>query len=454
VLKSFLEENFQVELQTVQLSTKGLNWGEYELQGPVFTFSIDGKQVFDLPVSEVSNAVMQPTNKNEVALEFHQDSTLEDEDESLVDIRFFIPNRSTEDGGKTSAQIFHKNLLDVVDVSATTGKGIASLTKIAILTPRGRYDIEMFPTFMKLHGKTHDYKIAYESVSRLFQLPKPDGQHVFFIITVDPPIRQGGMKYPHIVMHFSKDEKVTLPINLPPELKEKEQFKNLPEEFKGAETYDVVNKLFWSLTQRKITTPGSFKSHGGNSAIKCALKANDGYLYPLERSFFFAHKPTLHLRFEEISSVEFARVTAGATAQSNRTFDLIVTTSDSAVHQFAGIQRQEYGNLFNFIQSKKLRIENPDDAQDMAPSVAEIAEEDEESSEDEDFIDIGEEEVPEEYDSASPEDDEAAGSDDERPKKEKKKDKGKEKAKEGKRKPSSENGEHKKKKKKHDEDDD
>lgn len=46
--------------------------------GPVLSFTIDGKQVFDLPVSEVSNAVMQPTNKNEVALEFQQDN-IEDE---------------------------------------------------------------------------------------------------------------------------------------------------------------------------------------------------------------------------------------------------------------------------------------------------------------------------------------------------------------------------------------
>lgn len=39
---------------------------------------------------------------------------------------------------------------------------------------------------------------------------------VTFQVTVDPPIRQGGMKYPHIVMHFKKDEKVpTIPITLP-----------------------------------------------------------------------------------------------------------------------------------------------------------------------------------------------------------------------------------------------
>lgn len=134
---------------------------------------------------------------------------------------------------------------------------------------------------------------------------------------MDPPIRQGGMRYPHVVMHFKKDKKVpSIPITLPAydlfqiprmflrfihtryiyhrDQKEKEQFKGLPEEFKDAELYDVVNKLFRALTQRKITTPGSFKSYNGASAVKCALKAQNGYLYPLERSFFFVHKPTLY----------------------------------------------------------------------------------------------------------------------------------------------------------------
>eukprot|EP00026_Physarum_polycephalum_P005162 Phypoly_transcript_05191.p1 GENE.Phypoly_transcript_05191~~Phypoly_transcript_05191.p1 ORF type:complete len:529 (+),score=85.58 Phypoly_transcript_05191:330-1916(+) len=436
VLKTFLSENFHVELTTVQLATKGLNWGEYELAGPVITLAVDGKHAFEIPVSEISGAVMQPTQKNEVAIEFHQDSTLEDEDESLVDIRFFIPNRSTEEGSKTSAQILHKGLLDVIGGGIQGKDRIATLNKVPILTPRGRYDIELYPTFMKFRGKTHDYKVTYESVSRLFQLPKPDQHHIFFIVTLDPPIRQGTMRYPHLVMHFKMDEKSPpVPITLPADLKEKEQFKSLPEEFKDADAYEVVNKLFRAFTQRKITTPGSFKSHSGASAVKCAFKANDGFLFLLERSFFFVHKPPLHMRFEEVSSVEFARVASSTNAQANRTFDLVIRLSDSTVHQFTGIQRNEYGSLFNFIQSKKLRIENPDEATEELAGLAGVigADDDEESEEDEDFVDEGEEE-DEEYDSNESESGEEA---EEKPKKDKH---------EGKRKKSD--GEEKPKKKK------
>ena len=71
----------------------------------------------------------------------------------------------------------------------------------------------MFPTFMKLHGQTYDYKILYTHITRLFQLPKPDGRHVYFVVSLDPPIKQGQTRYPHLVMQFAKEEKLELPLN-------------------------------------------------------------------------------------------------------------------------------------------------------------------------------------------------------------------------------------------------
>jgi structure-specific recognition protein 1 len=41
--------------------------------------------------------------------------------------------------------------------------------------PRGRYDIELFDKYMKLHGKTFDYKCLYTNVSALYLLPKQVG---------------------------------------------------------------------------------------------------------------------------------------------------------------------------------------------------------------------------------------------------------------------------------------
>ncbi|MBP0485231.1 hypothetical protein, partial [Sagittula salina] len=68
---------------------------------------------------------------------------------------------------------------------------MATFTELQCLTPRGRYDIKLFPSFIQLHGKTFDYKIPVKTVLRLFQLPHKDGRQAYFILSLDPPIVQG-----------------------------------------------------------------------------------------------------------------------------------------------------------------------------------------------------------------------------------------------------------------------
>ena len=41
----------------------------------------------------------------------------------------------------------------------------------------------MFPTFLRLRGKTYDYKIMYNSITRIFLLPKPDELHVQLVVS-------------------------------------------------------------------------------------------------------------------------------------------------------------------------------------------------------------------------------------------------------------------------------
>ncbi len=43
-----------------------------------------------------------------------------------------------------------------------------------MLIPRGKYSFDMYDGFLKIHGRTHDYKIKYSQFSKAFVLPKPD----------------------------------------------------------------------------------------------------------------------------------------------------------------------------------------------------------------------------------------------------------------------------------------
>ena len=43
--------------------------------------------------------------------------------------------------------------------TTSTGNDIATFREVSALSPRGRYDIKFYPTFVHLHGKTFDYKV-------------------------------------------------------------------------------------------------------------------------------------------------------------------------------------------------------------------------------------------------------------------------------------------------------
>jgi structure-specific recognition protein 1 len=43
--------------------------------------------------------------------------------------------------------------------TTSTGNDIATFREVSALSPRGRYDIKFYPTFIHLHGKTFDYKV-------------------------------------------------------------------------------------------------------------------------------------------------------------------------------------------------------------------------------------------------------------------------------------------------------
>lgn len=93
--------------------------------------------------------------------------------------------------------------------------------------------------------------------------------------------------------------------------------------------------------------------HSGTPAISASYKAAAGYLYPLERGFIYVHKPPLHIRFEEVAYVNFAR-----SGGSTRSFDFEIELKSGTLHTFSSIEKEEYGKLFDFVTSKKLNVKN------------------------------------------------------------------------------------------------
>ncbi|KAJ7000859.1 FACT complex subunit SSRP1 [Populus alba x Populus x berolinensis] len=305
-----------------QLSVSGRNWGEVDLNGNMLTFLVGSKQAFEVSLADVSQTQMQ--GKNDVILEFHVDDTTgANEKDSLMELSFHIPNNNTQyigDENHPPAQVFRDLIVQKADVGAGGEEAVVTFEGIAILTPRGRYSVELHLSFLRLQGQANDFKIQYSSVVRLFLLPKFDTDFVV----------QSNLSMSEDLLYTKYKDK-------------------LEPSYKGL-IHEVFTTILRGLSSAKVTRPGKFRSCQDGYAVKSSLKAEDGVLYPLEKSFFFLPKPPTLILHEEIDYVEFERHAAGGS--NMHYFDLLIRLKTEQEHLFRNIQRNEYHNLFDFIRMK------------------------------------------------------------------------------------------------------
>lgn len=265
-----------------------------------------------------------------------------------------------------------------------------------------------------MRGQKYDYKIKYDDISRLFLLPKPDDVHMAFVIALDKPIRQGQQRYQHLVLQTSKDPD-EVNVNLDEDTLKKEYGGDLQPVMRGSFS-NLVAKTFKVIAKKKVFIPGNFSNANQQSCVKCALRANEGLLYPLEKQFVFIHKPPVLIRFNEVESVEFQRYAGGQ--GSTRNFDLAVILKSSALaggssqeYTFSGIDRSDYAGLYNFLSGKNIRIKNLQETSAEVQDAPVYNEDEIYGGPDDD--EMGEESEDEDYDEdAAAQDDEGSGSED------------------------------------------
>lgn len=103
-----------------------------------------------------------------------------------------------------------------------------------------------------------------------------------------------------------------------------------------------------------------FESFQGHKAVRCALKSNEGFLYPLRQGLFFVFKPPCFIRYADIETVTFSRIGAGSAGLKSRTFDMLVHCRGSGTeaprdYAFSSMERAEYAQLKLFLHERALR---------------------------------------------------------------------------------------------------
>ena len=245
-----IRDAYSNTLETVDLALWGWNWGNADIEERDMTFSVRGKPAFSVPLSNIANSniagrtevSMEFINAEEQAPEQNTGATSgggvpfsgprKNRTDELVEMRLYIPGsidkdeeegeegdeekkgENEEDDEESAASAFHRAIRAKADIGQVTGDSILVFKDVLVLTPRGRYDIDLFSQFLRLRGKTYDYKILYSSITQLFLLPKEDDIHVLFVIALEPPIRQGQTRYPYLVLQFPREEEMDGELNL------------------------------------------------------------------------------------------------------------------------------------------------------------------------------------------------------------------------------------------------
>ena len=359
-LKYHSKEHFNIDMAKAKMATKGWNWGMPVIGPTSMTFDVEGTEAFEVPLGQVTQVT---ENKHEVALEFTPDDG--EDGEQLVEMRFFVPptqavEEPTEGQQLTPAQELLNKIRERADISNLERGGIAEIKQANFVVPRGKYDMEMFNSFLTLRGQSYNYKIAYTQITRLFLLPRPGQTALNFVISVDPPIRQGKTAYSHLIIQLPENDEITIGLNLS-ESEKKEHGAKLEEEMTG-KTYVLLANILKQLSQKKMAIPKTFRSSKSDSCLRCAHKANDGMLFLLDSSFFFILEPAMHIRFAEIQSVEFDSSALWSSkaeewqARENKSWDIMIHMNHGDIHQFMNIDQNEFEPVVHFLKGKDLKL--------------------------------------------------------------------------------------------------
>ena len=204
---------YGITLKRHSMSSAGNSWGNTDISNKHLVFRQcrledadeegeefepqDGDEMMSLDLGEVSQCVLPGNNRNEIEMQFLESDTVEAGTDQLVAVRFYVPpdadSDPTDKDAPTSAEVLQSHIMNIASVKKTSGSIIAEFdeNKGTFLTPRGRYSIELYDSFLRMRGAKYDYKIRYDDISRLFLLPKQDDMHMAFVIALDKPIRQG-----------------------------------------------------------------------------------------------------------------------------------------------------------------------------------------------------------------------------------------------------------------------
>ena len=331
------------------------------------------KKWFDIPLNALSN-VQQGGNKNEIALEFNKDDEVEDS--AICEIKLFIPQKENkkdenpeekeEDSKnqeeeekviKTKGELLKEEIMKIAGIGSVSG-AIAQIPDIQFMIPRGKFDMFFLKNSLKMNGQSHSYQVQSKNITKIFLLPKAEGNGNLLILKLKSPITQGNISYPFLIIQLKEENEISIDLQIPEDDEDLNNIDDFQSPLKG-KSVDVLSKLFYHIFEKRFIYPPSDLNFTKGPFIKCSYKANNGVLYFLERTIVFAHKPVLDIEHDSIKEVDLARIQVSNMQQ--RSFDITIKLKKKEEYQFSGLEREEIDILKQYMEAKKIKFNAKDE---------------------------------------------------------------------------------------------
>ncbi|KAH7824782.1 putative FACT complex subunit ssrp1-B [Monocercomonoides exilis] len=366
------------ELRIMKANISGSNWGDLDIDEN-FTFTCDKAVTFEFPTSYISQ-VDRNTQTKILEIRLDNDPAVQSGLDAVSELKFYVPETETSEQDVESLRV---QITDKAKLSSTTGEVIIKLPQVAVLVPRGRYEIEMYRSLLSMHGATHNYKIEYSNINELYLLHNKGTKTANFVLSLNRPLVQGHTLYKHVVMELNTENTVEVEAHLTDEeLKAYDGF--IDHNMEGSQM-NVVVKVFRALTGQRIASARNFMNHEGHAGLKCSHGPQSGMLFILDKTLVYIYKPTLIIKINRIARIEFPRNDRSGPSSSSRTFDMTVHLRDGDILEFTNFAQDDFEPLKKFLaeknpnmfskadlkskgeeeeQGKHLQVENDEDDED------------------------------------------------------------------------------------------
>lgn len=274
---------------------------------------------------------------------------------------------------------------DAADLTDSFRDSFAFLSKIKSNTPRARFDVHFYPTFIQLiqfgvrKQVSNRYHIYKHNVSCMLRLPYSNDKQIFFVLQLKHPIVGGNKSttdYDFVVFNFADNDYEEVRLELTnPIVRDMFDEDIVESECISGKTVEVFETLLVKIFAKDVTTPA--KDYVGRNearALQCSFWDNcEHFLYPLDDGFVNVWKYCQKLHLSEVKDVRFVR------SQGRfKTFDFYIypimerairrynvgsgksNIVDCFFLEFKAIDQTEYDDLFAYCEKNKLTISTND----------------------------------------------------------------------------------------------